>query len=299
MEIPLDTVKEYDALLMSMLVPDTNTTNRAAAELNKRLDRPESLPILLHFVKEHPSPHVRQLAAVLMRMRLVSTWAKLQAPMKQFIQTTLITLIIEKKVSALVLSAVVEVMGKISQITITANEWPELLPFLSQLTASEDHVHRVIGMKLLATLTDNLGELLREKIPTLPQIFARGLADQVFSVKIASLKAVARLMEWLTTDDEIRQFGQFIPTMLEIIVVCIQQGTGVRDHPGSGESTIEDLFSAFELLNELIECPVPVVIDHIPLIAKTMLEIGAGEKSTSIEMSVRQMALTVVQWLVG
>jgi hypothetical protein len=40
--------------------------------------------------------------------------------------------------------------------------------------------------------------------------------------------------------------------------------------------------------------PLPVVVPHIVMLTRAMLEIGANR---NIDLSVREMALTVVQWI--
>lgn len=53
--------------------------------------------------------------------------------------------------------AVADVVGVIAKHTVPRNEWPELLGFLQQCSASPKHEHREVALTLFSSLTETIG----------------------------------------------------------------------------------------------------------------------------------------------
>eukprot|EP01087_Luapelamoeba_hula_P011655 TRINITY_DN3193_c0_g1_i2.p1 TRINITY_DN3193_c0_g1~~TRINITY_DN3193_c0_g1_i2.p1 ORF type:complete len:806 (-),score=109.49 TRINITY_DN3193_c0_g1_i2:787-3204(-) len=274
-------LQETEALLGQMLVPNTETVRAAVAELNNRLKRPAFYSLLLQLLHQHPLEQIRQLVAVLLRTKIVDMWNHLSEEFHVALKNVLLEGLV-KEPSKLVRHSIAEVIGIVARISVPLGQWPNVLDFLFQCTQSENPGHREVAMKLFDTLTDHIGDHFRSHTATLFQIFARGLADPELSVRVASLRAVGSLVEWVTTEEEITTFGEFIPHMIFVLGQVLQ--SDMQD----------DASRAFEMFYDLIESPVPVIVPYIPIVAKAMLEIGVNQ---SIDMGLRQMALTAVQWM--
>lgn len=273
--------KELETLLLHMLTPRTDVVRAATEELNKRLRKPDPIPIFVHFMMLHPEPGVRHCAAVLTRMRIIGLWNKLGQDNQNKIKTLLLPAL-AKEPNNLVRAGIASVVGIVARVTVPSNQWPELLNFLFECTKSPLKEHREVGMKLFDSLTENIGDVLRPHSKVLYQIFAKGLTDPEISVRIASLKAIGSLMEWATTDEDIQKLGELIPHTLTVLAHCLKNGL------------LDEANRAFELYDEIVEMSVPVVVPYIPMLAKAMLEIGTNKE---IDMSARQSALTVIQWI--
>lgn len=274
-------IAEYEHLLGQMMIPNTEVVRAAGAELENRLKTSAAAIALLQLIINHPQIQIRHLAGIILRMKAVSLWAKMDAEAQKLMKDSLLQALVREPQKP-VRNGIADVVGIVARITVPSNAWPELLDFLFQCTNSQNVEHREVGMKLFDSLTDNIGDILRPHTKTLYNIFARGLTDSDNNVRVASLKAVGSLVDWVTTDEEIKAFGDLLPSMLHILSHCLQNGL-------YDESTC-----AFEIFNELIESPLPVVVPHIVTLTRAMLEIGANR---SIDLSVREMALTVVQWI--
>jgi hypothetical protein len=71
-------------------------------------------------------------------------------------------------------------------------QWPELLPFLYQLSASPQSSHREIGMFILFALLDTVADCLQSELGTMFGIFKNGLSDaESGEVRITTLRFVA------------------------------------------------------------------------------------------------------------
>lgn len=68
-------------------------------------------------------------------------------------------------------------------------QWPELLPFLYQLSASPTASHREIGMFILFALLDTVADCLQSELGTMFGVFKNGLSDaESGEVRITTLR---------------------------------------------------------------------------------------------------------------
>lgn len=83
-------MEQLELLLLQFLRPD-NEARKQAEEQIKRLSKdPLIVSALLHHMRTAPSSNVRQLAAVLLRKKIVGHWMKLTHPVRQSVKSTLL-----------------------------------------------------------------------------------------------------------------------------------------------------------------------------------------------------------------
>jgi len=138
---------ECEALLKQMLIPDTNAIREAVAELNKRLKKPDIFPVLLQILSQHPLEAIRQLSAVLMRMKVVDLWNQFPEEFVEVWKKTLLESLVREP-SQLVRNSIADVVSIIARILVPLNKWPNLLEFLFQCTQSELVGHRVVLLQI-------------------------------------------------------------------------------------------------------------------------------------------------------
>ncbi|KAL6043717.1 Importin 4 [Balamuthia mandrillaris] len=83
-------LKDCEALLEKLLYPDTEVIRQAGSELNKRLAEPAAVPVFLHILLHHPRPELRQLSAVLLRMKIIGLWNKLSQELHKSLKASLL-----------------------------------------------------------------------------------------------------------------------------------------------------------------------------------------------------------------
>jgi len=274
-------VAEYESLLGQLMIPSTEIVRAAETALEQNLKDSASALALLQLIVSHPHAQIRHLSAIILRKKIVGLWQKMNDGERKLMKDSLLQALVGEK-ERLVRKGIANLVGIVARITVPSSQWPELLDFLFQCTNSQVVEHREVGMALFDTLTDNIGDSLRAHTKTLYLIFARGLTDPDGAVRVAALKAVASLVDWVTTDEEIKAFGDLLPHMLHIMNQCLQSGL------------YDECTSTFEIFNELVESPLPVIVPHVTMLTRAMLEIGANR---GIDLSIREMALTVVQWI--
>lgn len=71
---------------------------------------------------------------------------------------------------------------------------------------------------------DSLGDQMRGQFTTLGGIFATGLSDASAPVRLAALKAVQSLVQWLETDQEMQMGSEMVPRLLAVAQQCLDVG---------------------------------------------------------------------------
>ncbi|CAL4938634.1 unnamed protein product [Urochloa decumbens] len=275
--------QSLELLLIQFLMPD-NDARRQAEEQIRRLARdPQVVPALVHHLRTAKTPNVRQLAAVLLRKKITSHWPKLPLDAKASLKQALIDSITLDN-SHPVRRASANVVSIIAKYAIPAGEWPDLLPFLFQCSQSPQEDHREVALILFSSLTETIGATFQSHLNNLQPILLKCLQDETSSrVRIAALKAVGSFIEYVNDGgDIVKMFRDFVPSILNVSRQCLANGE-------------EDVASiAFEIFDELIESPAPLLGDSVRSIVQFSLEVSANQ---DLEINIRQQAVQIISWL--
>eukprot|EP01119_Soliformovum_irregulare_P017178 TRINITY_DN5056_c0_g2_i2.p1 TRINITY_DN5056_c0_g2~~TRINITY_DN5056_c0_g2_i2.p1 ORF type:complete len:1064 (+),score=402.94 TRINITY_DN5056_c0_g2_i2:21-3212(+) len=277
----LPSFADAEALLARTQQPNTEEVTKAVSELNKVLKQSASMMILLQLLVQSQHPEIRQLAGVLLRKKVIGHWSRLPKEQREEFQRLLLESIL-KDPNPNVRRSVAGVVGVIARITVPTNEWPQLLQFLFQCTQSQDPIHREVSMGLFNTLTENIGETLRQHFSSLQQIFVKGLQDSEAKVRVASLKSIGSLIRWLSTPQEVEQFKQLIPLIIQVTQYCLSQGME------------DEAMSTFEIFEDFVECPMKETMSCYVDIITFSLQVAADSKN---DENIRKQAITVIEWI--
>ncbi|KAG6541698.1 hypothetical protein Mapa_016963 [Marchantia paleacea] len=273
---------QLEFLLLQFLVPD-NAARKAAEEQIRKLSKDSQIvPALLHHIRTAQAPNVRQLAAVLLRKKVTGHWMRLPAEGKNSAKSILLESVTADPVQP-VRRASANVVSVIAKHAVPAGEWPELLPFLFQCSKSAQEDHREVALILFSSLTETIGDVLRPHFSTLQSVFVAGLNDQQSNrVRVAALKAVGALVGYIQTEEEVIMFRELIAPILNVSRSCLE----------SGDEDVAIL--AFEIFDELVESPAPLLGPTIPVIVQFALEVCSNK---SLESNTRYQAIQIVSWL--
>ncbi|GJP51676.1 hypothetical protein CLOM_g10825 [Closterium sp. NIES-68] len=269
------------AVLQQLLLADNESRKAAEAAFKQQSKDPAVLLALLHFLKAGPAPDVRQLAAVLMRKKVAGLWAQQSAEAKASIKSALLESIALEP-SPVVRRASADVASVIAKHSVPNGEWPELLPFLLQCSQGQQEDHRELAFILFAALVETIGDVLRPHFPALHGIFVAGLRDQASArVRVAALKAVAALVEYLDSEQDVALMRDLVAPMLDV----------GRFSAGSGDEAT--VVRVCEIVTELSEHPAPVIAPSLPAVVQFALELASN---THLEPATRFQAAQVVAW---
>ena len=160
-----------------------------------------------------------------------------------------------------------------------------LLQFLFQCSLSENPGHREVALVVFTSLTDAIGNLLRQHFRQLTSIFVNGLSDQAQPVRVAAVKAVGVVVQWLEDAAERAMFAEVLPPLLLVTQQCIECGD---------EDTA---LHAIEMLIEAIDCNYGVLEASLPTLLKFMIDVAVARDK--VEVQVREKAMMFVSELAG
>jgi len=138
-----------------------------------------------------------------------------------------------------------------------------------------------VAMVLFERLVENVGEQLRPHFSGLQVLFSAALRDATsLMVRVAALKAVGQLVPHLKDEKEMQLVGDLIPAIIEVFKQCVSATV-------EGEDTMTAVSTAFEILDDLLECPVPIINDHMPQLCQVLMAITAN---TEFDLNLRERA---------
>ncbi|KAF5747486.1 importin-4 [Tripterygium wilfordii] len=274
--------QSLELLLIQFLMPDNDARRQAEEQIKRLAKDPQVVPALVQHLRTAKTPNVRQLAAVLLRKKITGHWAKLSPQLKHLVKQSLIESITVEH-SPPVRRASANVVSIIAKYAVPAGEWPDLLPFLFQCSQSAQEDHREVALILFSSLTETIGNTFQPYFADLQALLLKCLQDETSNrVRVAALKAVGSFLEFINDEVQVVKFREFIPSILNVSRQCI----------ASGEEDIAII--AFEIFDELIESPAPLLGDSVKSIVQFSLEVCSSQ---NLESSTRHQAIQIVSWL--
>ncbi|XVF02933.1 hypothetical protein REPUB_Repub04eG0217300 [Reevesia pubescens] len=162
------------------------------------------------------------------------------------------------------------VVSIVAKYAVPAGEWPDLLPFLFQCSQSPQEDHREVALIIFSSLTETIGSTFRPHFAELQALFLKCLQDETSNrVRVAALKAVGLFLEFTNDGAEVVKFREFIPSILNVSRQCL----------AAGEEDVAII--AFEIFDELIESPAPLLRDSVKSIVRFSLEVSSSQNLES------------------
>lgn len=278
--------EELEGVLGALLVPDNEAIKQAEARLKELSKTPQFLLAMVERAGASASPQVRQLAAVVARRRGAKHWVspQLTADNREQIKNMLLHMLTAEP-EHLVRRSVADLISAIAKIAVPHGQWDTLLQFLFQCSLSENPGHREVALVVFTSLTDAIGNLLRQHFRQLTSIFVNGLSDQAQPVRVAAVKAVGVVVQWLEDAAERAMFAEVLPPLLLVTQQCIECGD---------EDTA---LHAIEMLIEAIDCNYGVLEASLPTLLKFMIDVAVARDK--VEVQVREKAMMFVSELAG
>eukprot|EP01133_Synstelium_polycarpum_P013754 gene13754-16222_t len=270
-------VAQMEKCLLGILEPNTEIIAEATKQLNPILKSTTSMLVLLQFLQNATDRRIRHLSAVLLRKKLVVHYIKLDAQYRTNMKIMMLDLVAK---DADVRRPVAEIIIIIARIDLLVDGWDELLPFLFQMSLSPDAAHRDTMMHICGELLHSVNSL-GQHVDSFVPVFKRGLEDPELKIRSATLRAIGEAM--LMSDASgsiIAKYAVLIPQMLQVLALCIQN------------EMEDDVFSAFEVFDELAEGRNKSVTKFLPSVVQFSIEVASN---TQIESSMRTSALEFIE----
>jgi len=281
--VTIKDAKDLENVLQQLLVPDNTIIKLAELSLKQFTQNSQCITAFVQQIQSSANFGVRQIAAVILRAKIKVHWEQLDHNSKEFIKSSLLDVLI-KEVDPRVRSSVVSVVGEVASYEVPFKRWDQLAVFMTQCVKMAQSAYREVGMFLLSALVDSCGDQMKENIHSVVQMMQAGLADESFTVKMASLKAVQSFVLSCEDESQMDVIIPMIPLIIEVIKQCL---TANQDAVA---------LSAFEIFDELVEKKSTSLDASIPPMMQFMLEIAVN---TRLDMEVRERATTFIGWVIA
>ncbi|CAM9783964.1 unnamed protein product [Ascophyllum nodosum] len=224
-----------EQLLMEMFVPDTSQIKKAEALLKVYTREPACVPPLLQQMRSSQHEQARQLAAMLLKKKIMLHWKTFNEQEKESVKSMLLQAV-GTDPSRLVRVAVASLISKLAKSLFAAEGWPELLDLVGQCAQqvqSEDH--RELAFVILFELTETVGDVLTAHFDVLQGLFLQALKDPRqgedkksacphAKVQVSALKACSALLAYLSMDDSGMKFRSLVQPCLQVAKGCLLRG---------------------------------------------------------------------------
>ena len=276
------TVADLPQILTALLAADNDVRGSAEATLRVVARDANVVPALLTHARGDPDPQVRQLAAVVLKRRVLGHWPRLPRDAQEQVKHILLDGVVKEPVG-LVRRSIADVVSKVAKATVPMGQWNALPEFLAQCTQSPEEAHRDVAFVIFASLTETIVSVMTQHFATLGGLFQNGLNDASLKVRVAALRAVLSLVTNTTGEpNEVKIIQGLVP---QIIATA-------RNAIAAGEE--ENAGLAFEVLDELIESQPKALSGHVPDVVAFCVECA---NATQLETVTRRRALDVVSFL--
>ncbi len=272
-----------EALLLQATRPDTAAVKAAERALGAALREPRCVPALLQLLRFSAHAGVRQLAAVLLRLRLAQQWPALEGGERVQAKALLLDALANERERVVSLN-VTYVVSALSKLELEGGAagvrgWSELLEFLQRFAQSAEPAQQELAMRLLYALTDTVGTVFQPHLAELKVLYEAALApSRDARVRVAALKAAGALIDFLSSSDDVLLFRELVPLLLEGLEQAAQP------HGGDDALAVQLL----EVLSQLAESPVPVLNKLVRPCVRALLRVVS---SADVDAGVRQAAV--------
>lgn len=255
-----------------MSTADTEKVKAATTELRKTYyPNPESLLWLLQVLISHNAQNIRQQAAVEALRLIPKHWVALPADQKPAIREQLLKSTLAEQ-NSLVRHSSARVIAAIAGLDLEDAEWATLPAFLVEAAKQPQVAHREVGVYILFTLLEAVGDGFADQLPAIFDLFSNTIRDpESAEVRINTMLALSRIAMLIDPEEDkksLKSFQATIPSMVEVLKATIEAGEE------------EHTMQAFEVFNTLLGCESAILAQHFKDLCAFMIELSSNKDFT-------------------
>ncbi|KAJ1975865.1 hypothetical protein H4R35_002954 [Dimargaris xerosporica] len=282
---PQFTAQLSNALERLTQATDTQEIRSLTATLNKDFySQPTCIPALTEIATRASAAYLRQLAAVELRKRILKQWSAVPPEFQGQIRQHLLDTVVQDP-EAQVRHALARVISAVAQQDLPNNRWPNLLPFLFQLSTSAEVGHRETGIYVLYTLFEVIadGDLsATQQLPQLFNLFGTSIADpDSRTVRVTTIEALGKVAEFIEPENanDVKTFRELVPPMVRVLQDCLDHGDEVGASHG------------FDVFDTLLVLETPLLTKHFADLIQFFLAVGGNQEYPD---SIRSQGLSFI-----
>ena len=254
--------------LQIVLDPNKGNVKTATNILqNEFYKRPESLLFLIQLIISHDSVDLKQLAATQARPLVSKQWTKTPADQRQHARSQLLQATLSED-SSLVRHASSRLVGAVAKVDLDDGEWPELPGFLQQAATSSKKEERAVGVYLLFSILETMGDGFTAKFKDLFTLFSKTIQDpESIEVRINTMLALSKMAMVIDSEEDqpsVKAYQAIFPSMVAVLKGAIDS----RDE--------ERTMQAFEVFQTLLGCDYQLMAKHFQDLVMFMGQIAAN-----------------------
>ncbi|KAL3318569.1 Importin-5 [Cichlidogyrus casuarinus] len=220
-------LQDFSEILKLLQSPENDVRNHAETAY-EAIEPSQTLSLLLQTIDAESVPtEIRIFAAVLARRLLSSrfeAYTNLPEEAKVAFKSQLLLLMqknqeeeLRRKICDIACQLVNDLMAD-----KTTQEWPELLQFMIQCSASEDMALLAFSFYILRRVPGIFADKLKEHFDVLTQMLSRGLSEQNPKVMEAVLIAIGCFLESTPEEEIVQALKPIVPKFLQAIAAFAQ-----------------------------------------------------------------------------
>ena len=280
------TLEHLPEILRALLSAENESRGVAEATLKAliRDARGQCIAALLRHARGDADASVRQLAAVVLKRKVLAHWSTLPPAHQEEFKNALLEGVVREPVPA-VRRAIADVVSKVAKATVPMGAWSALPEFLAQCAQSPEEGHREVAFVLFASLTETIVGTMTRHYATLGNLFQSGLADASLRVRVAALRAALALATNAPEKGSKDETEILRGLVLPVLAVA-------RNAIAAGEE--KDASLAFEVLDELVEAQPKALAGRIEDVVAFCVEVAGAR---DLDAVTRRRALDAVSFL--
>lgn len=232
---------------------------------NEYYKHPQALLFLIQLIISHDSHDLKQLAATQAKPLVAKQWTKLPDAQRKSARTQLFQATMSEQ-NSLVRHSASRLVGTIAKIDLEDGEWAELPQLLQQAATSNKSDERAVGVYLLYSILEVMGEGFASKFKALFDLFSRTIKDpESLEVRVNTTLALSRMAMVIDAEEDqasVKAFQNLFPAMVQVLQDTIQSGKE------------EQAMLVFEVFNILLTAEYQLMQTHFQDLMELMNKIA-------------------------
>mmetsp|Transcript_34711 Transcript_34711/g.55597 ORF Transcript_34711/g.55597 Transcript_34711/m.55597 type:complete len:891 (+) Transcript_34711:104-2776(+) len=273
----MEHVNKMEQMLLQMNVPNTEIVKQAEKEITNAIKSKQCVPVFLQLLRFSQHQSVRQLSAVLLRLRVSKFWTELDGQTRNTAKELVLDALANEQ-SRIVSLNTMHVVASICTHEIQEAGWDSLLQFMHRCAVSSAPQQQELAMLLFYTLTGSLSQLCGDSFGQVKDLYMHVLQNSADPrVQVAALKASAALLNFHCDSEDVLAFQEFVPLILR----------------GLAGNYNDDVLAVqlITIIGQIAECPMPIINTHIKETVELFLRIVSAAE---VDEGTKQVAATTL-----
>lgn len=254
--------------LQIVLDPKKGDVKKATSILqNDFYKQPQSLLFLIQIIVSHDSPDLKQLAATQARPLVSKHWTKVPDDHRSQARTQLLQSTMSEEHS-LARHSAARLVSAIAKVDLEDGEWQELPGLLQRAATSANAEERAVGVYLLYSILETIGDGFSSKFKDLFQLFSHTIKDpESLEVRVNTLLAISKMALVIDAEEDqasVKAFQSLFPSMVAVL----------KDAIATGKE--EQALLTFEVFNTMLTAEYQLMSKHFPDLVAFMNQIATN-----------------------